>query len=199
MSSTDTKLMTADELLALPNYVDGSDRRYELIRGELRTMSPTKPLHGVICGRLTVKVGSFVEEHELGEVFGAETGFLVQIDPDSLIAADMAFVSKERLATAETLEKFFPFAPDLAVEVLSPSNTVSEIDEKIALHFAAGSRPCGFSTRCGGRSRFIVRRSTCASSASRICWTAARCCRSSRSICRGYSPRSKNKQSQTRL
>lgn len=140
MGSTDTKLMTADELLALPNYVDGSDRRYELIRGELRTVSPTKPLHGVICGRLTVKVGNFVEEHELGEVFGAETVFRVQTDPDSLIATDMAFVSKERLATAETLEEFFPFAPDLAVEVLSPSNTVSEIDEKIALYFAAGSR-----------------------------------------------------------
>jgi Uma2 family endonuclease len=139
MSSTDAKLMTVDDLLALPDYVDGSDRRYELIRGELRTMSPTKPLHGVICGRLTVKVGSFVEEHELGEVFGAETGFLVQTDPDSIIAADLAFVSKERLATAETLEKFFPFAPDLTLEVLSPSNTVSEIDEKIALYFAAGS------------------------------------------------------------
>ncbi len=140
MSSADTKLMTADELLALPDYVDGSDRRYELIRGELRTMSPTKPLHGVICGRLTVKVGSFVEEHELGEVFGAETGFLVQTDPDSIIAADVAFVSKERLATAETLEKFFPFAPDLAVEVLSPSNTGNEIDDKIAFYFAAGAR-----------------------------------------------------------
>ena len=140
MSSTETKLLTADDLLALPNYVDGSERRYELIRGELRTMSPTKPLHGVICGRLTVKVGSFVEEHELGEVFGAETGFLVQTDPDSIIAADMAFISRERLATAETLEKFFPFAPDLAVEVLSPSNTINEIDEKIALYFAAGSR-----------------------------------------------------------
>ena len=140
MSITETKLMTADELLALPNYVDGSDRRYELIRGELRTMSPTMPLHGVICGRLTVKLGVFVEEHELGEIFGAETGFLVETEPDTVIATDVAFISRERLANAETLEKFFPFAPDLAVEVLSPGNTVQEIDEKIALYFSAGSR-----------------------------------------------------------
>ncbi len=140
MSSTETKLMTADELLALPTHVNGSDHRYELIRGELKTMSPTKPLHGVICGRLTVKLGSFVEEHELGEVFGAETGFLVETEPDTVLGADAAFVSRERLATVETLEKFFSFAPDLAVEVLSPGNTVQEIDEKIALYFAAGSR-----------------------------------------------------------
>lgn len=140
MSSAETRLMTADELDALPTYGPGGDRRYELIRGELKEMSPTKPLHGIVCARLTVRLGGFVEEHALGEVFGAETGFLVETDPDSLVGADAAFISNERLATVERFDKFFPFAPDLAVEVLSPSNTVQEIDEKVALYFAAGSR-----------------------------------------------------------
>jgi len=138
--STTTRLITADELLTMPTYVDGSDRRYELIRGELKVMSPTKPLHGVVCARLTIKLGAFVEEHDLGETFGAETGFVVERDPDTVLGTDVAFVSRGRLATVENVEKFFPFAPDLAVEVLSPGNTVKEINEKIALYFAAGSR-----------------------------------------------------------
>lgn len=140
MSATETKLMTADELLMLPSFVNGSDRRYELIKGVLKVMSPTKPLHGVICARITVQLGRFVEEYNLGEVFGAETGFLIEVDPDTVVGADAAFVSHERLATVETFEKFFPFAPDLAVEVLSPGNTVNEIDEKINFYFAAGAR-----------------------------------------------------------
>jgi Uma2 family endonuclease len=82
----------------------------------------------------------FVEEHDLGEVFGAETGFLVETDPDTVVGADAAFVSRERLASVETFEKFFPFAPDLAIEVLSPGNTVNEIDEKINFYFAANAR-----------------------------------------------------------
>jgi Uma2 family endonuclease len=132
--------MTADELLTLPSFVNGSDRRYELIKGVLKVMSPTKPLHGVICARIAAHLVRFVEEHDLGEVFGAETGFLVETDPDTVVGADAAFVSRERLATVETFDKFFPFAPDLAIEVLSPGNTVNEIDEKINFYFAANAR-----------------------------------------------------------
>jgi Uma2 family endonuclease len=139
--STTTRLITADELEEMPHRDEhGNDCRLELIRGELKVMSPTKPLHGVVCARLTVKLGAFVEEHDLGETFGAETGFVVERDPDTVLGTDVAFVSRERLETVETFEKFFPFAPDLAVEVLSPGNTVKEINEKIAFYFAAGSR-----------------------------------------------------------
>jgi Uma2 family endonuclease len=137
--STTTRLITADDLLTMPTYVNGSDRRYELIRGELKVMSPTKPLHGVVCARITIKLGSFVEEHDLGETFGAETGFLVERDPDTVLGTDVAYISHERLA-AENFEKFFPFAPDLAVEVLNPSNTAREINDKVAMYFAAGAR-----------------------------------------------------------
>lgn len=137
---TTTRLMTADELLMMPRGENGNDYRYELIRGELKKMSPTKPMHGIVTARLTIAVGQHVETEDVGEMFGAETGFVVEQNPDTVIGADVAFVSHERLSTIENIEKFVPFAPDLAVEVLSPSNTVDEIDEKIALYFAAGAR-----------------------------------------------------------
>lgn len=139
MSMT-THLMTADELLTMPHSEHGNDYRYELIRGELKKMSPTKPMHGIVTARLTIAVGQHVEIEDVGEMFGAETGFLVEQNPDTVIGADVAFITHERLATIENINKFVPFAPDLAVEVLSPSNTVDEIDEKIALYFAAGAR-----------------------------------------------------------
>jgi Uma2 family endonuclease len=139
--STTTRLITADEMLVMPPYDEnGNQCRFELIRGELKVMSLAKPLHGAICSRLHIKIGSFVEEHDLGESFGAETGFHVEHDPDSVLGPDVAFVSNERLVAAENFEKYFPFAPDLAVEVLSPGNTAREINEKVAMYFAAGAR-----------------------------------------------------------
>ncbi len=132
--------MTADELLDMPTFVNGNDWRYELIRGELKVMSPTKPLHGIVCARIAAWLFVFVEERDLGEVFGAETGFLVECDPDTVLGVDVAFVSRKLLATVENFEKFFPFAPELAVEVSSPGNMVKEIDGKVAMYFAAGSR-----------------------------------------------------------
>jgi Uma2 family endonuclease len=139
--STTTRLITADELEEMPHRDEhGNECRLELIRGELKVMSLAKPLHGIICSRLNAKISAFVEEHDSGETFGAETGFLVERNPDSVLGPDVAYVSRERLDAVENFDKFFSFAPDLAAEVLSPGNTKREIDEKIALYFAAGSR-----------------------------------------------------------
>jgi Uma2 family endonuclease len=138
--STTTRLITADELEEMPHRDEhGNDCRLELIRGELKVMSPTKPIHGIVCARLAAALINFVEANNLGMAFGAETGFVVERGPDSVLGVDAAFVSNKQLATVENFDKFFPFAPDLAIEVLSPSNTVREINEKIAFYFAAGS------------------------------------------------------------
>lgn len=139
--STTTRLITADELLVMPHRDEnGNDCRLELIRGELKVMSPSKLLHGIICARVAAELGNFVKERDLGVVVGAETGFIVERDPDTVLGADAAFISHERLSTIEDLDKFAPFAPDLAVEVMSPSNTKREMEEKAALYFAAGAR-----------------------------------------------------------
>jgi len=118
----------------------GNDCRLELIRGEVKSMSPTGGTHGYVCLLLGGIIMQFVRTHGLGKAFGAETGFIVGRHPDSVLGADIAFVSRERLKTVENLDKFLPFAPDLAVEVLSPGNTAVEMDEKVALYFGAGSR-----------------------------------------------------------
>jgi Uma2 family endonuclease len=139
--STTTRLITADELLVMPHRDEnGNDCRLELIRGELKVMSPSKLLHGIICARVATSLGSFVQEHDLGVVVGAETGFIVERDPDTVLGADAAFISHERVSTIEDFDKFAPFAPDLAVEVMSPSNTAREMEKKVVLYFAAGAR-----------------------------------------------------------
>ena len=139
--STTTRLITADELLSMPHRDEhGNDCRLELIRGEVKRMSPTGRTHGKLCLKLGAVLLDFVESNDLGEALGAETGFTVEHNPDSVLGADIAFVSKERLKGVEDADKFFPFAPDLAVEVLSPGNRAGEITEKISLYFAAGSR-----------------------------------------------------------
>ncbi len=136
-----TRLITADELLVMPHRDEhGNDCRLELIRGEVKRMSPTGGTHGILCTELAFALRSFVTPNGLGKVFGAETGFLVERNPDSVLGIDAAFVSSERMQSVQNLDKFIPFAPDLAVEVLSKGNTVAEINEKIALYFAAGSR-----------------------------------------------------------
>lgn len=128
--------MTADELLAMPH--DGLWR--ELVRGELRTMTPSGSRHGGITGRVTTILGRHVEKHALGEVLGAETGFTLASDPDTVRAPDVAFVRRERVPSEGLPEGFWPGAPDLAVEVLSPSDTNYEVEEKVDQWLRAGAR-----------------------------------------------------------
>lgn len=134
--STEVKLMTADELLALPR----GQFRYELINGELKKMSPAGQKHGRITIRLTLPLAKYVRDHQLGEVYAAETGFKLKSNPDTVGAADIAFVRRERLEVLGETESFWPGAPDLAVEVNSPSDTVREVEKKVMEWLEFGSR-----------------------------------------------------------
>jgi len=112
--------------------------RYELIRGELRQMTPSGYGHGVVVGNLTIPLGEYVRAHRLGHICGAETGFRIARAPDTVRAPDIAFVRHDRRGTEPLPEGFFEGPPDLAVEVLSPSDTVFHVDEKIAEWLRAG-------------------------------------------------------------
>jgi len=126
--------MTAEDLLALPD--DG--KRYELVEGELQEMPPVSGPHG----RDGLRIGSqflvYAETHDLGEAYGADTGFILSRNPDTVRAPDAAFVRKERLVEIDA-EGFLPLAPDLAVEVVSPSNTVNEMSRKVQEYLDAGT------------------------------------------------------------
>lgn len=126
---------TADQLLELPT---GMGKRYELVAGELRVMSPSGWKHGSVVSNLHTKLGSFVEQHDLGMMFGAETGFRLGRDPDTVRAPDIAFIARENMPAEEPSDAFWPGAPDLAVEVLSPGDRTGEVDEKINAWLAAG-------------------------------------------------------------
>ena len=129
--------MTADELLRLPR----GTWRYELVGGELRRMTPAGHVHGRVAAEVGAELTLFVRRTNLGETYAAETGFLLRREPDTVRAPDAAFVSHERLE-AMTLqpEGYFPGPPDLAVEVLSPSDTDRDVTAKIADWLDCGCR-----------------------------------------------------------
>jgi len=134
--ATTQRTMTAKELQALPD--DG--RRYELIEGELQVMSPAEARHGRVVARLTGPLAEHVWAHGLGEVFGAETGFQIARNPDTVRAPDAAFVRQERVEEVGDTDDWWPGAPDLAVEVISPDDSYTKVREKVAAWLDAGCR-----------------------------------------------------------
>jgi Uma2 family endonuclease len=136
VSLTVTKVVTADELLAMPD--DGF--RYELVKGELIRMSPTGHDHGVVAMNIAGPLHQHVKEKNLGVVYAAETGFIIRENPDTVRAPDVAFVERTRLSQASKVEGYWRGAPDLVVEVVSPSDTVGNVEEKVKEWLEAGVR-----------------------------------------------------------
>ncbi|MGH3147736.1 MAG: Uma2 family endonuclease, partial [Rubrobacter sp.] len=128
--------MRSEELLVMPH--DGF--RYELVRGELRKMPPAGSEHGYVAINVGTSLKSHVRANELGRVYAAETGFKLASDPDTVRAPDAAFVSRERVDKAGRVAGFWPGAPDLAVEVISPCDTHAQVVEKALAWLDAGCR-----------------------------------------------------------
>jgi Uma2 family endonuclease len=127
--------ISAEQLLVMPD----EGWRYELVEGELRRMSPAGRQHGRVAMNFAWRLAQFVRERSLGVVFAAETGFLLRREPDTVRAPDVAFVRAARSPESESGEGFFPGAPDLAVEVVSPSDSFSEVEEKVFQWLGAGA------------------------------------------------------------
>ena len=134
--AVEPKLMTADELLRLPD--DG--QRHELVRGELRTMPPGGDEHGSIAGTFHVSLGPYVRAHKLGRTYIADTGYRLTTDPDTVRAPDVAFVRRERVESTGRLRGYREGSPDLVVEVISPDDLYTEVDEKVAEYLEHGAR-----------------------------------------------------------
>lgn len=141
-------LLTADEFLAVPK----SDAvRQELVRGEVRRMTPAGGWHGTVGDNLYGPLREFVRVRRLGRCFFDGTGFLLPLPPelqrrsrdgrarDTVRSPDVAFVRRERIPADGFGPGWVQLAPDFAVEVLSPSETTSDTEEKLADYRAAGT------------------------------------------------------------
>ena len=130
-----TKLMTAEDLFEM-----GSDSHVELIRGELVEMSPAGHESSSIALRLAIRVGAYIESNNLGSISGADGGYIIARDPDIMVAPDFAFVRAERMPEREKRRQYLELSPDFVVEVVSPSDRFTDLNDKVMLYLIAGVR-----------------------------------------------------------
>ncbi len=135
-TSVTTSIVTAQELFSFP--ADGF--RYELINGTLQMMSPAGGRHGRIAIQIAWLLKNHVHENQAGIVFAAETGFRISSDPDTVLAPDVAYVERSRYERLDETTSYLPIAPDLVVEVLSPSDRLAAIESKAFAWLDASSR-----------------------------------------------------------
>lgn len=128
--------MTAQELLEYSH----EPYRSELLAGILVEMEPAGALHGLVAARIGQLLANHVRAHGLGEVFGAETGFHLVSDPDTVRAPDASFVSRERVAEIGIPNEFWPGPPDVAFEVTSPGDRRGEVESRTRSWLQAGAR-----------------------------------------------------------
>ena len=114
--------------------------KYELQAGMLVSEPLPGFRHGRVIARVTELLSEYVRQHRLGVVISGDSGFILARKPDTVRGPDVAFVAKARFEQSGDTVRAFSGAPDLAVEVLSPSNTPAGIRAKVADYFAAGAR-----------------------------------------------------------
>ena len=128
------KLTTMDEFCLLPD----NGARCELLKGVVLELPPAGYEHGDLTMNVAAALKAHAQAHQLGRVV-FESGFVVSRDPDTVRAPDCAFVSAERVPVPRP-EKYFEGPPDLAVEVVSPGDTASDVHEKVTQWLDAGAR-----------------------------------------------------------
>jgi len=132
------RLYTVDDVLELQGWDGKQDRKYELIDGDLIEMSPTNFWHGRLAGRLFRYIEDFAERRDLGAA-SVEAGFYSSDDRTTFLAPDVSFLSKSHLPDPEAFV-FVGVMPDLAVEIMSPSNTMAELRRKSAIYLENGTQ-----------------------------------------------------------
>lgn len=126
---------TAEELWLLPD--DGMRR--ELLEGQLRVMPPAGFEHGRVASTAGWLLSAHVRANGVGVTLAAETGFVLASDPDTVRAPDVAFVTRAHADAIGRTVRFWPGAPDFAVEVVSPGDSFGEVESKALGWLDAGA------------------------------------------------------------
>ena len=133
---TKTKLLTADELLRL----DAEGVRGELIRGVLCETMPAGLEHGTIVMTLGAELKNFIKPRKLGRLVGSDSGIWLERDPDTVREPDIAYFSAEKIPPGVRVTGYAETPPNLVVEVVSPSNTIREVNDKAFMWLGYGVR-----------------------------------------------------------
>ena len=136
MTTARTELLTADDLLRL----DSQGVKGELIRGVLHERMPSGGRHGEIAGALITEFRTFVRPQRLGRVGGTDAGVLLGRNPDTVREPDVFFISTERLPLDVEVTGYYDVVPDIVAEIRSPSDSLAEFNEKIAMWLREGAR-----------------------------------------------------------
>lgn len=128
-----TAKVTVEDMYRMPR--DG--RKYELIKGEVK-VAPAGMYHELVAAKLTIKLGVYLENHPIGQIYTSSVGF--NLPSGDLLSPDVSFVSSDRLPSGKTPEGFGNFAPDLAIEIVSPGDSLTDIEDKVDLYLSNGAR-----------------------------------------------------------
>lgn len=133
-------MITADRLTAEDlERIQDDAHRYELVEGRLLVREPAGYTHGSVAAKVIARLVQHVDEQSLGVVLATDTGYILRRGPDTVRAPDVSFVSRERIPDPAP-RSYAELAPDLAVEILSPSNRPAEIEARVRDLFRAGTR-----------------------------------------------------------
>ncbi|MDE0016916.1 MAG: Uma2 family endonuclease [Candidatus Poribacteria bacterium] len=121
--------------MTLQEFLESDLEGYEYVKGALIPMPPTSGEHGDISANLFLPLGTHVRENQLGRVYTSDTGFKID---DRFLIPDIAFVSIERLP--DDRRKAFSIPPDLAVEIVSPTDVLFRVFEKALTYLSGGTQ-----------------------------------------------------------
>ena len=134
--TTQKTLLTADEFF---EFCCENDGRYELVQGEVVEMSPVNDPHGAVAGYIVTAFNNYSRPRRAGWA-RVETGYWLSRDPDTVRGPDVSFRLRSRSEGKAPDTGFFPGAPDIAVEVVSPSNRAAQVERKVREYLAAGAQ-----------------------------------------------------------
>jgi Uma2 family endonuclease len=129
-----TPLTTIDEFARIDE-----PGRFDLIRGEIVRMRPAGFRHGVYASRIATALSVHVSSNDMGEVPTSDTGYVLSIDPPVVLCPDTSFVRAERLPEGDYPEGFLEHPPDIAVEVVSPSDRMADVNAKVDEYIRSGT------------------------------------------------------------